>query len=88
MKQLKRSSEDVNISGVCAGIAEYLQINSTWIRITFTLAAVLTGFVPGIVTYILLIRIIPENPLRNPIEQPAGNQKKKNFNDSPLVPHG
>ncbi|MCI1742273.1 MAG: PspC domain-containing protein [Prevotella sp.] len=88
MKKLAKSSKDVNISGVCAGIAEYSKINSTWIRIIFVLVTILTGCIIGIITYILLGRIIPENPLRDSRVQFERIQEKKYLNEFLTIPHG
>ena len=88
MKKLAKSSKDVNISGVCAGIAEYFKINSTWIRIIFVLITILTGCIRGIITYILLGRIIPENPLRDSRVQSERIQEKKYLNKFITIPHG
>ena len=59
-KRLKKSSRDKKIFGVCAGIAEYFGVDSTWIRIAFILGALLgTGM--SIPLYILLAFIMPKN---------------------------
>lgn len=87
-KALNRSSEDVNVSGVCAGIAEYLKVNSTWIRMVFVLITVLTGLIPGIIAYLLLARSIPKNLDRHPANTHPDRQKDKFSQDFPVVPHG
>ena len=58
-KKLKRSRTDRMISGVCGGIANYLNIDSTVVRVLFALAAVL-GIGAPILIYIVLIFVIPE----------------------------
>jgi phage shock protein C len=60
-KQLKRSSTNRMIGGVCAGVGEYTNIDPTVIRLTAVLLFFLTG--PGIVfAYLILALIIPEEP--------------------------
>jgi phage shock protein C len=48
------------IAGVCAGIAEYFDLDPTLVRILFVLLAL--GPVPGILVYIILAVIMPEAP--------------------------
>jgi len=61
MKKLYRSRKDSKIAGVCGGIAEYFNVDSTIIR----LLAVLTIFFGGggIIAYIIAWLIIPLEPL-------------------------
>jgi phage shock protein C len=59
-KKLYRS-KDRMIAGICAGIAEYFNIDPTIIRIIFVLL-LLPGGLPGFIPYILLWIIIPTKP--------------------------
>lgn len=72
MKKLYRSRKDRVFAGVCGGIAEYLGIDSTVIRlITFLL------IVPGglsIWVYIALAIIIPSEPYGNVIDESYGEK--------------
>jgi len=61
MKRLYLSKKDKKISGVCGGLAEYFEIDSVVIRVLFLFILIFTGFVPGIVFYILASLIIPKN---------------------------
>lgn len=61
MKKLYRSRQDKMFAGVCAGIAEYYQIDSTLVRLAFVLLSLAYG--GGIVAYIVCAIIIPEKPL-------------------------
>lgn len=60
IKKLYRSRKDSKIAGVCGGIAEYFNIDSTIIR----LLAVITIFFGGggIVSYLIAWLIIPLEP--------------------------
>ncbi len=60
MKRLYRSRKDRRILGVCGGLAEYFEVDPTLIRLAVAVTTVLTGFVPGIVLYILAGVIMPE----------------------------
>ncbi|MBQ8782698.1 MAG: PspC domain-containing protein [Clostridia bacterium] len=64
-KKLYRSVNDKKLCGVCAGVGEYFDIDPTLIRIVYALlTAFLAGF-PGVILYIILAFIIPENPVSN-----------------------
>ena len=60
MKKLYRSIDDRVVAGVAGGIGEYYSIDPTLIRLAWVVITVLTGFVPGIVAYILAWLIVPE----------------------------
>ncbi len=56
-KKLYLSNRDYKISGVCGGIAEYLEIDSSLIRVGFIIFASMVG--TGIFAYILMSLVIP-----------------------------
>ncbi|WP_352399163.1 PspC domain-containing protein [Anaerotignum sp.] len=58
-KKLYRSSANVKISGVCGGIGEYFSIDPTLIRLVWVLGSVFTGFLIGILAYVICVCIIP-----------------------------
>lgn len=62
-KQLYRSREERMIGGVCAGVGEYFGIDPTLIRLGFVLGALLTGVGPMVLTYIIMLIVVPEEPL-------------------------
>jgi phage shock protein C len=62
-KRLMRSSVDCKIAGVCGGLAEYLEADSTIIRLVWVLVFVFTGFVPGGLTYVIAWILMPQAPL-------------------------
>ena len=55
--RLERSTTDKIIAGVCGGIAQYLQIDVTWIRLVVVILAVFGGV--GIIAYIVLAILMP-----------------------------
>ncbi|UWG97993.1 PspC domain-containing protein [Dehalobacter sp. DCM] len=59
-KQLYRSSRNNVIGGVCAGIAEYFEIDPTIVRLIWVLA-LFAGI--GIIAYIVCWIVIPEKPI-------------------------
>jgi phage shock protein C len=61
MKRLYLSKTDRKIGGVCGGIAEYFERDSTVIRVLFVLLVVFSfGF--GILAYVALWLVIPKRP--------------------------
>lgn len=60
MKKLKRSRKSRMIAGVCGGLAEYFEMDPTMVRILYVLVSVLSAAFPGILVYIVLWIIMPE----------------------------
>lgn len=56
-KKLKKSATDRKICGVCGGIAEYLNVDSTVIRL---LAVLLLCTGSGVIAYLVAAIIMPE----------------------------
>ena len=71
-KKLMRSRADRKIAGVCAGLAQYFDLDSSLVRILCFFIALATGIFPGIVTYLLAWIIVPERPELKPVV--AGQQ--------------
>ncbi len=59
MRKLYKSTDNRIIAGVCAGIAEYFDIDPTVVRIVFVGIAIFTVFFPAAFFYIILALIIP-----------------------------
>ncbi|MDI6867301.1 PspC domain-containing protein [Methanoculleus sp.] len=70
MKRLTRSRTDRWIAGVCGGIGGYLDIDPNIIRAVYIVFTVLTGFIAGLIIYILLWIILPEGAEGSPVEVP------------------
>lgn len=47
------------ISGVCAGLAEFMNLDPTLVRIAYVLLSILSVGFPGILIYILMWIIVP-----------------------------
>ena len=58
-KKLYRNTQNKVIAGVCSGLAEYLNIDPTIIRVIWALVA-LSG--AGLLAYLVCALIIPEKP--------------------------
>jgi phage shock protein PspC (stress-responsive transcriptional regulator) len=60
---LTRSRTDRRLGGVCGGLADYLGIDSTVVRVAWAVLAIVPGaIVLGIATYVVAWFIIPERP--------------------------
>jgi phage shock protein PspC (stress-responsive transcriptional regulator) len=60
-KPLRRSSSNKVITGVCGGIAEWLGWDPTLVRVGFVAVSLLSAAFPGIILYVLLSFIMPED---------------------------
>ncbi|MFR8615765.1 MAG: PspC domain-containing protein [Hominilimicola sp.] len=60
MKKLYKSDVDRKPCGVCGGIAEYLGIDSTIVRLIWVVLVVFFG--TGILAYIIAALVIPDYP--------------------------
>jgi phage shock protein C len=58
IKRLYRSKKDRKIAGVCGGVAEYLNVDPTIVRLIWVLAVLLWGV--GLIAYIIAWIIMPE----------------------------
>jgi phage shock protein C len=56
-KRLYRSETDSSVAGVCGGIAEYFNVDSTLVRLLFVLLTFAGG--PGLLVYVLLWLVMP-----------------------------
>lgn len=59
-KRLYRSREKRRVAGICAGLADYLGVDATLVRIAWVLFALAGG--PGVLVYIIMAAIVPEEP--------------------------
>ncbi len=57
---LKRSRENRMVAGVCGGIAEWLDWNPTLVRFLFVLVSIASAAFPGILVYLLMWILMPE----------------------------
>ncbi|MCW2807748.1 MAG: hypothetical protein JWQ93_1703 [Marmoricola sp.] len=58
-RRLTRTSWDAPISGVCGGIARYLGVDPTVVRVIAVIAAVVT-FPAGLIAYLVMWAVIPQ----------------------------
>lgn len=59
-KKLYKSRTDRKISGVCGGLAQYFNMDSTLIRLLWILFVLFGG--SGVLAYVICALIIPDEP--------------------------
>ena len=64
-KKLYRDTKNKAISGVCAGLAKYLNMDVSVVRVLTVLLALFAG--AAVLAYIICIFVIPEEPADNNI---------------------
>jgi phage shock protein PspC (stress-responsive transcriptional regulator) len=57
---LRRSRTHRMIGGVCGGLAEWLSWDVTLVRVLYIIVSIFSAGVPGILAYIILWIIMPE----------------------------
>ena len=60
-KKLYRSTTDKKIAGVCGGLAQYLNIDSTIVRLIWLLLIFFAGC--GLLAYLIAALVIPNPPI-------------------------
>jgi phage shock protein C len=60
-KELVRPRHNRRIAGVCAGLAEYMSMDVTLMRLLWAIVAVMTGIFPGLIAYVVAWIIMPES---------------------------
>ena len=68
-KRLVRSTTDKKIAGVCAGLADYFDLDPTIIRLVWLLAFLFAG--AGLLAYIILWIALPAGPTGLPTTSSA-----------------
>lgn len=91
--RLTKSTDNVVFTGTLGGIAEFLGIDATIIRVIYVFLSLVTAAFPGITLYIIMALIIPSgrgsrtgNTGRNPYYQnhdPRTNRDYKQFKQGP-----
>lgn len=59
-KKLTRSQNKM-LGGVCAGLAEYFDIDPTLVRVIYAACSVFSAGFPGLLLYLLLLIIMPNS---------------------------
>ncbi|HEY7522336.1 MAG TPA: PspC domain-containing protein [Candidatus Limnocylindrales bacterium] len=62
VRRLYRSRTNRQLAGVCAGVAEYLGGDPTFVRLATVVVGLFTGIFPMVVLYIVAAIVVPERP--------------------------
>ena len=57
--KLHRKREGKQIAGVCAGLAEHVEVDVDTIRVGVILLTIFSGFAPGLIAYAILTYFLP-----------------------------
>jgi len=57
-KKLYRSLSDRKLAGICGGLGDYLEVDSTLVRVAWVLLSFLSGGI-GVLAYLVLIFVVP-----------------------------
>ena len=60
-KPLRRSTTNSMVTGVCGGIADWLDWDPTLVRVLYVLGSVFSAAFPGILVYFILTLVIPKD---------------------------
>ena len=63
-KRLTRPRQGRKMAGVCAGLANYLGMDPTVVRVIYAILSVCTALITGLIVYLILMLIIPEDPTK------------------------
>ena len=59
-RPLRRSRDNRLIAGVVAGFAGYLNVDVTLLRVAYVIVSILSAAFPGILVYLVLWFLVPE----------------------------
>jgi phage shock protein C len=59
VKRLTLKDSEKKVTGLCAGIAEYLEVDVTVIRLIVLTLIIMSGVLPGLLAYLIASAITP-----------------------------
>jgi phage shock protein PspC (stress-responsive transcriptional regulator) len=72
VRRLTRSTTDRKVAGVCGGLADYLQIDSTAVRVLWVILTIIPGaIVLGVVSYVVAWFIMPDSAPSTGVVSPS-----------------
>ena len=60
--KLRRSRKNRILGGVMGGIAEFLGLDATLVRIVYVVGSILSAAFPGILVYVVMWILVPDEP--------------------------
>ena len=83
-KRLYRSRNNRMFAGVCSGLGEYFDMDPTVIRLLFVLGVFL-GFGGAIFVYLVMMFVVPEEPLSTlETAGPSPDEQTTNADEPPV----
>lgn len=61
-RKLYRNTKEGILGGVCAGIADYLDVDKTVVRVLTVILAIVTAVIPSLIVYVIMLFLIPPRP--------------------------
>lgn len=60
MKRLVLNQQDKKLTGLCAGLADYFEVDVTIVRLIVLTIDIMTGVLPGLLLYLIASVITPK----------------------------
>lgn len=60
MKRLTLNVHEKKVSGLCAGLADYLEVDVTIVRLIVLTLIIMSGVLPGLLIYLIASAITPK----------------------------
>ena len=75
--KLCRSHDDSRLAGVCGGLAKHFELQSSRLRVVWVLGTLFSAAFPGVLLYLALWYLLPEEPPPAPTFDPPPLQPWK-----------
>ncbi len=70
-RKLYRRADDKVLAGVCGGLADYFDLDTTLIRVLWVIFSLF--YFIGVIVYIVLVLVIPVEPVVDVEQSPGGS---------------
>ncbi|MBP1044935.1 PspC domain-containing protein [Enterococcus sp. BWM-S5] len=82
-KRLTKSPNNIVLTGSLAGIAEWLGIDPTIVRVLFVIISFFSAAFPGLLVYIILAMVMPSGRSNRRNHNPYENYNRNTRNENP-----
>jgi phage shock protein PspC (stress-responsive transcriptional regulator) len=84
IRRLTRSRSQASIAGVCAGLADYFDVDVVLVRAVWVILSIVPGaIIGGVLAYLAAWLVIPEAPQPEP--SPAGRRLTRSVTDKKIA---
>ena len=84
IRRLTRSREQGQIAGVCAGLADYFEIDVVFVRVAWVVLSIVPGaIIGGVLAYLAAWLVMPE--ATEPAPVPAGRRLMRSSTDQKIA---